>query len=113
MVTKKPRKQRRRMYSAPLHKRQKMVGVHLSKDMRTQLKRKTLPARKGDEVKVARGKFKGKTGKIIEVMLKDGRVLIDNIKRKKSNGEEVKVPIHPSNLIMLNPDMNDSKRLKR
>ena len=84
MKSKKPRKQRKRAFSAPLHIKQKFVAAHLSKEMRTQLKKKILPVRKGDEVKVLRGKFKGKTGKITKVMLKESRVLIDSIKIKKS-----------------------------
>lgn len=112
MVTKKPRKQRKRVYRSSLHIKQKMLGAHLSKEIRAQLKIRTLPVRKGDEVKVVRGKFKGTIGKVTKVMLKDTRIFIDNVKRKKASGEEVHIPIHPSNVIITNPDMSDQRRIK-
>jgi large subunit ribosomal protein L24 len=112
MKSKKARKQRKAQYNAALHIRQKFMGAHLSKDLKTQLKIRSLAVRKGDEVKVVRGSFKGKTGKITQVMLKETRVLIDSVKRKKSSGEELHVAIHPSNLIIINPGMDDSKRIK-
>ena len=113
MKSKKARKQRKEQFNAALHIKQKFMGTHLSKELRTQLKRRSLPVRKGDEVKVVRGKFKGKIGKVSQVMLKESRVLIDSVKRKKSSGEETPVAIHPSNLIITNPDMGDSKRIKK
>jgi len=113
MISKKPRKQRKRAFNAPLHKKQKMMGSHLSKEMRAQVKRKTIAVRKGDEVKVMRGKFKGTSGKITKVLLKHTLVYIDSVKRKKVNGEEIQVGIHPSNLIVINLDTTDSKRLSK
>jgi large subunit ribosomal protein L24 len=112
MVSKKPRKQRKALYQAPLHKRQKLVAASLSKDLRKQFKRRSLPVRKGDEVKVMRGEFKGKTGKVVKVDLKHLKVYIDGITRKKSTGEEVRVPIHPSNLMIIKADLSDKMRQK-
>jgi len=34
MTSKKPSKQRKALYQAPLHKRQKLVAAHLSKELR-------------------------------------------------------------------------------
>ncbi len=112
MVSKQPRKQRKALYEAPLHKRQKLVSAHLSKELREKFKKRSLPVRKGDEVKVLRGEFKGRTGKVVEVDLKKLKVYVDGITRKKSTGEEVKVPLHPSNLMIINADMSDKKRVK-
>jgi large subunit ribosomal protein L24 len=112
MNSKKPSKQRKAIYKAPLHMRHKLLSAHLSKELRKQWKRRSLPVRKGDEVKIMRGKFKGTTGKISKVDLKKLKVYIENVKRKKVSGEEVHVPIHPSNLLMINPVMEDPKRKK-
>lgn len=112
MVSKQPRKQRKALYEAPLHKRQKLVSAHLSKELREKFKKRSLLVRKGDEVKVLRGEFKGRTGKVVEVDLKKLKVYVDGITRKKSTGEEVKVPLHPSNLMIINADMSDKKRVK-
>jgi large subunit ribosomal protein L24 len=112
MKSKKPGKQRKALYQAPLHRKHKLLSAHLAKELRKQIKRRSLPVRKGDEVKVMRGKFKGTTGKISKVDMKKLKVYIENVKRKKVSGEEVSVPIHPSKLLIVNPVMEDSRRRK-
>jgi len=110
--SKKPRKQRKALYQAPLHKKQKLVSAHLSKDLIKQWKKRSLPVRKGDEVKIMRGKFKGTTGKVSRVDLKRLKVYMENVKRKKASGEESFVPLHPSNLSIISPVMDDPRRKK-
>ncbi|MCD6477356.1 MAG: 50S ribosomal protein L24 [Candidatus Aenigmarchaeota archaeon] len=112
MKTKNPRKQRKARYNAPLHKRQKLIAAHLSPELRKQYKRRSLGLRKSDEVKIMKGKFKGKTGKIIKISLKKLKVYIDTIKRKKVSGQEVFVPFDASNLMIISPNMDDAKRKK-
>ena len=105
------RKQRKYRANAPLHKRQKMVSAHLSKELRGQYKRRSLPLRKGDEVKVMKGEFKGTYGKVDEVDLKNLKVRIDGIKRRKVSGEEVAIAIDPSNLLLTRTEINDKRRI--
>jgi len=112
MKSKKPRKQRKLIYNSPLHKRHKFLSAHLSKDLIQKWKRRSLSLRKGDEVKVMRGEYKRTIGKISEIDLKRLKVYIENVKRKKSSGEEVHVPVSSSNLLLLNPVMDDKERLK-
>lgn len=100
------------MYKAPLHRRQKMVNAHLSKDLRKQYGKRSLGIRKGDEVKVMRGKHKGKSGKVDRVDLKRFKIYIENVKRNRSSGEETFIPFHPSNLLITNVIMEDSRRKK-
>ena len=110
MKSKRPGKQRKAFYQAPLHRKRKFLASHLSKELIRQWKRRSLPLRKGDEVKVMRGKFEGTTGKVSKIDLRDLKVYIENVKRKKISGEEVQVPIHPSKLMITNPVMEDPKR---
>jgi large subunit ribosomal protein L24 len=110
MKSKKPSKQRKAFYQAALHMKHKFLSAHLSKELRSQFKRRSLYLRKGDEVKVMRGKFKGTVGKVSKIELRRLKVFIDNVKRKKVSGEEIKVSIHPSKLMITNPVMDDSKR---
>jgi large subunit ribosomal protein L24 len=110
MKSKKPSKQRKGMYQAPLHRKHKFLSAHLSKELRKQWGKRSLPVRSGDEVKVMRGKYKGTTGKISKTDLKKSKVYLESVKRKKVSGEEVFIPIHPSNLLILNPNMDDPKR---
>ena len=73
----------------------------MSKELRAKLKKRSLPVRKGDKVKVLRGKFKKKEGKIVSVDLKKTRVFVEGCVLKKQGGKEVLAPIHPSNLLLV------------
>jgi len=110
--SKQPRKQRKYRFNAPLHRRQKMVSVHLDKPLRRTYTTRAMPVRKGDEVKVMRGKYKKKTGKISRVDLKSCKVYIENVKMKKTSGQEVEVPMDPSNLMIIKLETDDKKRLR-
>lgn len=110
--SKKARKQRKFLYKAPLHLRRKMLAAHLSKELREKYKRRSLPVRKGDEVEIMRGEFKKRRGKIVRIDLKKYRVYVEGITRKKTTGAEVLVPIHPSNLKIVNLNLDDKERLK-
>lgn len=107
----KPGKQRKKIYFAKLHEKQRMLKVHLSKDLRTKLKKRALGVRKNDQVKVMRGKFKGKEGKVAEVDHKKLRVFINGITRKKVNGTEIMIPFNPSKLLLVEIESKDEKRL--
>ena len=77
----KSRKQRKFLYTAPLHLKRGILASHLSKELRKLYKRRAMPLRKGDEVKVMRGNFKGKIGKIAKVNYKKYRVYIEGVTR--------------------------------
>jgi large subunit ribosomal protein L24 len=109
--SKKPGKQRKYVYNAPIHVRHKFLSAHLSKDLRVKYKKRSFSVRKGDEVQVMRGKFKKKTGKISRVDLNKIKVYIDGMTRKKVDGTEIQVPIHPSNLRIINLTLEDKKRI--
>ena len=110
--SKKARKQRKFLYRAPLHLRRKMISAHLSKELREQYKRRSFPLRKGDEVKVMRGEFKGTVGKVVKVDTKKYKVYVDAAKKKRSVGTEYLVPISPSNLMIVKLNLDDKYRLK-
>ncbi|OYT42228.1 MAG: 50S ribosomal protein L24 [Candidatus Aenigmarchaeota archaeon ex4484_224] len=110
--SKKPRKQRKFRYNAPLHIRRKFMSAPLSKELREKYKRRSFPIKKGDEVEVLRGEFKGKKGKVVKVDLKKGKIYIDGITRKKSTGEMVRVPIDPSKVRIISLNLSDKKRVE-
>ena len=78
--------------------------------------------KKGDEVIVIAGKDKGRRGTIISVM-KDGRVLVDNInmvkKAQKPNPNQgvqggiidKEMPIDRSNIMMFNPQTGKGDKI--
>lgn len=110
--SKNPKKQRKYAYNAPLHVRHKFLSAHLSKELREKYKKRAFPVRKGDEVQIMKGKFKKKTGKIARVDLNKIKVYIDGITRKKVDGSEIQVPLHPSNLKIINLNLEDKERIK-
>ncbi|MDP3698110.1 MAG: 50S ribosomal protein L24 [Nanoarchaeota archaeon] len=105
-----PRKQRKYRYNAPLHIRQKLVHVHLSKDLRQKQGTRAMQVRKGDKVKVLRGKFRKQEGKVERVELKRERVFVTGMDYTKKNGTKIPVPLRPSNLMIVALEMTDKRR---
>ncbi|NPA38631.1 MAG: 50S ribosomal protein L24 [Candidatus Nanohaloarchaeota archaeon] len=110
--SKNPSKQRKYVYNAPLHVKRKMLKAPLSKELKAKLKRNAVVVRKGDKVKIMRGDLKGQVGEVIKVMTKKLRVYVDVAKRKNLKGEEKHIPLHPSNLMILELNLSDKKRFK-
>ena len=73
--SKKPRKKRKYRANAPLNIKRKFLSSHLSKELRDKYKIRNIPVRKNDKVKIVRGQFKGKTGKIIKVITKKSNLI--------------------------------------
>ena len=109
-ASKQPRKQRKYAANAPLHIKRKLLSVNLSEELRKKFGRRNIPVRKGDLVKIMRGKFDGKTGKIVEVNVKRSKIMIEGIQVKKQDGSKVNVPMRASNLQITELNMEDKKR---
>ncbi len=107
-----PRKQRKYIANAPLHIRRKMLGAHLSKELRVKYKKRSFPVRKGDKVKILRGQFKGTIGDIDKVDRKRYKVFVTGAEIKKTDGTKKHFPIHPSKLMILTLKLEDKKRAK-
>lgn len=97
-------------------------------------KQPKLHIRKGDTVKVVAGNDKGKTGKVLEVILDKQRALVEGVKistkhQKPSAGKpeggikKAEASIHVSNLMLIDPatgtptrtgrKLNDKSKLQR
>jgi large subunit ribosomal protein L24 len=115
MVSKQPRKQRLRLYAAPLHVRHKHLAAPLSFELRQKHGFRSLPLRKGDRIRVLRGDFKGLEGDIIDVDTKRYRIKVAGASVAKADGTEVPRTISPSNvmIIKLKPDKERDKVLER
>ncbi len=110
--SKQPRKQRRYRYNAPLHIKQKFVHAHLSKELRKKHNKRSVGLRRGDSVKILRGQFKGKTGKVDKIDLKKSKAIIIGVEMVKKDGSKVAYPITISNLIITELNLEDKKRKK-
>lgn len=108
--SRQPRKQRKYLANAPLHIRHKFISANLTKELRKKYGKRNFPVRKGDNVKVMVGEFKGKLGKIESVDLIKTRVLIAGIFRTKKDGTKVNVYFNPSNLQIRELNLDDKKR---
>ena len=107
-----PRKQRKYIAKAPLHIKRKLLSVNLTKDLRKKYGQRNVVVRKGDTVKIMKGKFKNKVGKIITVFTKRTKVTIEGIQVKKQDGSKVNVKLQPSNLQITELNTNDKTRMK-
>ena len=108
--SKQPRKQRKALFQAPLHRRQKLVTAPLSKELREQYGVRRLPVRSGDEVIILRGGFRGHRGKVVRVDLKRLRVYVDGATQTNARGEPRYYPIHPSNVMIVSLKLDDDRR---
>ena len=77
------------------------MSANLSKQLREKMKTRSINLRKGDKVKVMRGEFAGKDGKITLVDLKRTRVAIEGLQRKKKDGTKINAFFHPSKVQIL------------
>ncbi len=107
-----PRKQRKYIANAPAHLKHKLMGSTLDKSLREKLSRRSIEVRKGDEVKIMRGKFSKKQGKVILADVKNSRIQVDGINRTKKDGEKIPVWFHPSKVKIIKLDDSDKRRLK-
>ena len=83
---------------------------------------KKMRLKKGDQVIVITGKDKGKTGQIVEVLKSADKVKVSGVNiakkhRKPSQDnpgkiEEIELPIHASNISILDPKTGKPTRVK-
>lgn len=86
--------------------------------------RQKLHVTTGDVVRVVRGDDKGKEGKVLRVLSKTGRVVVEGVnivkKHRKARTQEeqggiisMEAPVHASNVMLLDPKENKPTRTKR
>jgi len=106
-----PRKQRKYRANASLHTKRKFVSVNLNKELRKKYSMRNIPVRKNDVVKIMVGKYKKKQGKVLSVLLKLSKIEVEGIQVKKQDGSKVNVKMQPSNLQIMELNLDDKKRL--
>jgi large subunit ribosomal protein L24 len=106
----KPTKQRKMLYQAPAHVRHRLLGAHLSQELRATHIAKSIPVRSGDTIRVMRGDHKGFEGKISRIDLKKYRIYVEGLTREKVDGTTIFVPVHPSKLLITRLNLDDKWR---
>jgi len=109
--SKQPRKQRKYSHNAPLHIKGKLMSAHLSKNLMKKYNKRSIRLRKGDKVIVSRGQIKKKIGIIERVDLKKTKVYISGVEIIKKDGTKAFYPVHPSNLVITEINLDDKKRM--
>ena len=110
--SKSPRKQKKYLANAPLHIKRKFLSSTLSRDLRKKYNKRSLQVVTEDKVKILRGQFKSKEGKITAINIKKSKVYIDSVQFTKKDGTKVFYPVHPSNLMILELNSKDKERMK-
>jgi large subunit ribosomal protein L24 len=112
-ASKRPAKQRKYNANLPIHMRKKLVSVNLSKELRKKLGKRNIAVKKGQLVKIMRGKFKKKQGKVQSVDLKKLKITVEGIQVKKQDGSKANFPLKPSNLQIIRAETEESKEEKK
>ena len=107
-----PRKQRKFIANAPIHIKRKSLSAHLNKALKEKYNTRAIELRKDDEVKVMRGKFSKKMGKVTTIDVKNSRVQVEGADRMRKDGEKVPVWFHASKLLIIKLNDSDKKRFK-
>ncbi|KAJ2372324.1 60S ribosomal protein L26A [Coemansia sp. RSA 2607] len=108
-VSSSSRKSRKAHFNAPSHIRRKLMSSGLSKDLRAKYNVRSIPIRKGDEVIVTRGQYKGREGKVTTVYRKKWVIHIERLVREKANNATVPIPVHPSNVAITALKLNKDR----
>ena len=108
-----PRKQRKYRHNAPLNARHNLMSAHLSAELRKLHKKRSITLRKNDIVKILRGNFRGKTGKVTSVNTKKFAAYVEGAEASRRDGTRVATPINVSNLMIIELDAQERKRLKK
>ncbi|KAI0780993.1 translation protein SH3-like domain-containing protein [Trametes elegans] len=109
-VSSSRRKSRKAHFSAPSSVRRKIMSSSLSKELRGKYNTRSIPIRKDDEVRIVRGKYKGREGKVTQVYRKKWVIHVDRVQRDKSNGASVPIGIHPSKVVVINLKLDNDRR---
>ena len=112
-ISSKPKKQRTIQYKGAINLRRKMLSAPLSNTLREKYQIKTIRVKEGDNVRICRGDFSGIDGKIIEVDTEKNRLLIEGVTKENVSGTAVRVPIHISNVVITNFNLDDKWRKRR
>ncbi|KIJ25133.1 hypothetical protein M422DRAFT_77134 [Sphaerobolus stellatus SS14] len=104
------RKSRKAHFSAPSSVRRKIMSSPLSKELRGKYNARSIPVRKDDEVRIVRGKYAGREGKVVQVYRKKWVIHVDRVQRDKSNGSTAPIGIHPSKVVITNLKLDKDRR---
>lgn len=113
--SKLPRKQRKAVINAPLHRRHRFVACHLDRSLIGEYNVRSVPVRKGDTVKIIRGAegVRDVEAKVANVDLKNVKITLEGVTIAKADGTQKARLIEPSNCIITKLDLSDPSRKRK
>jgi len=108
--SKSPRKQRCFQRESPQHVHRRMLKCRLDDLLREEYGFRSLVAKKGDLVRIMRGQFRDTEGKVTSVDYRAVRIYVDAASTTKSDGKEARVPVSPSNVMLVKLELNDERK---
>ena len=76
-------------------------------------KRRSIQVIRGDTVKIMRGSYKGRVGKVRKVDIKRQKIEIEGVTITKVDGKSVPYPIHASNVMITKLNLTDPWRRRK
>lgn len=110
--SKQSRKQRKYVANASLHIKGKLLSSNLSKELRKKHGFRSIRVRTGDKVKIMRGSYKNQEQKVERVDIKNEKIYLEKIEISKKDGSKTTRPFHASNLMIIDLNKDDKRRLK-
>merc|ERR1712151_172250 len=81
-------------------KRRKIMSAPLRYNLKKKYSVNSVPVCSNDQVRIVRGMFRGHEGKVIGVCRNKWSIMVECAIKKKSNAQDVKFGINPSNCII-------------
>jgi large subunit ribosomal protein L24 len=105
-----PRRQRRALYNATTFERRRRMTVLLSRELRTRFRRRSVPVRKGDTVRVLGGSFKGREERVAKIDRRAYSITLDNVTLKTADEKMKPLGLRPGRLVITRLNLSDSWR---
>ena len=105
-------KQRKYRLNSPLHLKRNLLAAPLSPELRAKYSTRNITLREGDTVRVMKGEFRGLTGKVNNIDVKNGIALVDGAERVRKDGTKSFFPLRPSSLLVLDATIEDKHRAR-
>jgi len=105
-----PRRQRKLRYTADTFERRVRMTVPLSRELRSRFRRRSIPVRKGDTVRVLSGSFAGREERVAKVDRRGYTVTLDNVTLKTADEKMKPLSLNVGHLVITRLNLSDPWR---
>ena len=105
-----PRRQRKSYFTADTFERRRRMTVLLSRELRGRFRRRSVPVRKGDTVRVLSGSFVGREERVAKVDRRRYSVTLDNVTLKTADEKLKPLPLRLNHLVITRLNLADAWR---